>query len=181
MAEKQIISGCQQYKKSSQFELVKRYSGMLMTVCRRYVKDESSAKDILQESLIIILEKIEQYDGRGSFEGWMRTITVRQSLSWLRKQAAKRESQLIELNNEQFVDPTVFEQLEKEEIIRLIQTLPEGYRTVFNMNIIEGYPHKEIAALLGITESASRSQLSRAKTLLRKKLQRINNKNYGVL
>jgi RNA polymerase sigma-70 factor (ECF subfamily) len=111
----------------------------------------------------------------------MRTITVRQSLSWLRKQAAKRESQLIEMNNEQFVDPSVFEQLEKEEIIKLIQKLPGGYRTVFNMKIIEGYPHKEIAAILGITESASRSQLSRAKTLLRQKLQGINNKNFGVL
>ena len=169
LTEKQLIKDCQAHKKPAQFELVKRYSGMLMTVCRRYITDQSSAKDVLQESFIRIFSNIKQYKSTGSFEAWMRTITIRCALSWLKKRAAKKETVIADINVTLSVKPAVFAQMETEAIIEVIQTLPEHFRAVFNLNIIEGYSHKEIAKLLNIKESTSRAQLTRARKLLKKK------------
>lgn len=169
MTEKQIINNCQNGIKSSQYELVRRYSQMLMTVCRRYAPDESIAKDILQESLIKIFKNIDAYQATGSFEGWMRKITVRCALHWLRKTYLGKETQIAEMN-ESGIEPEIWSKLGTEEIIQLIQDLPDGFRTVFNLYTIEGYSHKEIGEMIGISESASRSQLSRARKLLQKKM-----------
>ena len=169
LTEKQLIKDCQNYKKPAQFELVKRYSGMLMTVCRRYVLDQSSAKDVLQESFIRIFSNINSYKATGSFEAWMRTITIRCALRWLKKRASKKETMITEINDTKIIEPAIFAQMGEEEIIKLVQGLPEGFRAVFNLNIIEGYSHKEIAKLLNITESTSRSQLTRARRMLQKK------------
>lgn len=169
LTEKQLIKDCQGYKKPAQFELVKRYSGILMTVCRRYISDQSAAKDVLQESFIRIFSNINQYKPTGSFEAWMRTITIRCALASLKKRAAKRETVIAEINDTKGIEPAIYAQLETEAIIELIQTLPEHFRAVFNLNIIEGYSHKEIAKLLNIKESTSRAQLTRARKLLQQK------------
>lgn len=143
---------------------------MLMTVCRRYVVDEASAKDILQESFIKIFTNIDKYKPVGSFEAWMRTITIRSALYWLKKHG-KKETEKIETNHQlQTAKPEILDRFDAEEIIELIRELPVGFRTVFNLNIIEGYNHNEIAKMLNITESTSRSQLTRARKLLQEKL-----------
>ncbi|MEM7103006.1 MAG: sigma-70 family RNA polymerase sigma factor [Bacteroidota bacterium] len=170
ISEKQLIKDCQHYKKAAQFELVKRYSPMLMTVSRRYAHDQATAKDILQESFIRIFSNIQNFRPTGSFEAWMRKITVHCALQWLKKRANLNESIVYEINDWHPIEPAVFSRLETEEIIGLIQSLPAGYRAVFNLNIIEGYTHKEISIMLNISESASRSQLTRARKILQKKL-----------
>ena len=169
--EHKIITGCQAQNPLYQKELVLRYSGLLLSVARRYTVDHSLAKDIIQESLIKILKAIPDYQPTGSFEHWMKRIVINTALQ---KRKLKRFS--FELNGfenlpEKEIDPSIYSTLGAEELIHLIQQLPEGYREIFNLHAIEGYSHAEIGALLNITESTSRSQLSRARTLLQKQLQ----------
>ncbi len=169
LSEPQLIKDCQRGKKSSQYELVRRYSAMLMTVSRRYASDEAMAKDILQESLIRIFSQIDKYQPTGSFEAWLRRITVRTALNWLDRKYLRREIMPPEMDDSEGIDPSVFDRLGAEEILSLVQKLPPGFRAVFNLYVIEGYSHQEISDLLQISESASRSQLSRAKKMLQKK------------
>ena len=143
---------------------------MLMTVCRRYSRDEAMASDLLQETLIRVFSNLSRYKPTGSFEGWMRTIAVRCALQWLEKSSFKREEAVEEFPQEEGTEPAVYNQLGMEAIIQLVQELPDGFRAVFNLNIIEGYNHKEIGEMLNITESSSRSQLTRARRILQKKI-----------
>lgn len=170
MTEKQLIKDCQKGVKSSQYELVKRYSAMLMSVSRRYVRDEAAAKDVLQESLIKIFGNIDKYKPIGSFEGWMRTITTRCALSWLRKNSKLMNSIEEEHIKEEGQVPDIYMKLDADDILEIIEELPEGYRTVFNLYVIEGYSHREVSEMLNISEGASRSQLTRAKKALKEKL-----------
>ncbi|MEO1262306.1 MAG: RNA polymerase sigma factor [Bacteroidota bacterium] len=170
LTEKKLIHDCQRGEKQAQYLLVKRYSGMLLSVCRRYARDEAMAKDVLQETLIRIFQNIEKYEHTGSFEAWMRRIAVRRSLQWLEKSSFQNELQPVELPDADFVEPAIYGRLGAEEIMSLLQELPEGFRTVFNLNVVEGYAHAEIAELLNITESTSRSQLARARKILKEKL-----------
>ena len=166
LSEVQLIKNCQQYKKKSQFELVKRYSAMLMAVSRRYVHDESIAKDILQESFIRIFTNIDNYQPTGSFEAWMRKITIRCALYWLKKNNFQNEMVTVDELENKTTAPEVFSLFRQEEIFNMIQELPLGFRTVFNLVVIEGFSHKEVAELLNISESTSRSQLARARKIL---------------
>jgi len=168
LTEIQIIKDCQQGVKSSQYELVRRYSGMLLSVARRYVPDNATAKDILQESLIRIFANIDSYKRTGSFEAWMRTITIRSALGYLRKAHRAHEVSLNADLVQPKVNPDVLSKIGMEELIGLIQQLPDGFRSVFNLKEIEGHNHGEIAEMLGITKSTSRSQLTRAKKILAK-------------
>lgn len=171
MTERELIRDCQRGIKASQFELVKRYSAMLLSVCRRYAQDQDTAKDMLQESLIRIFRHIHKYKSTGSFEAWMRTIAVRCSIQWISKKHYEVESSVADWNEDQQLNPSVFDQYGVDEILGWVAELPLGFKTVFNLNVIEGYSHKEISELLGITESASRSQLVRARRLLQKKIE----------
>jgi len=174
ISEKQLIKDCQNGIKSSQYELVKRYSKMLMVICLRYVKEESNAKDVLQETLIRVFRSIGKYQATGSFEGWMKKIAVRCSLQWLEKNKARKEVYVMDINMDTHSESETLDTLTVEQISKLIEELPDGYQTVFNLNVVEGYDHKEIAELLNITESASRSQLVRARRLLQKKIKSLN-------
>ncbi len=178
LSEKQLIADCQRGVKSSQYELVRRYTGMLKTVCRRYAPDESKVKDLVQETFIRIFSNIENYQPTGSFEGWMRRIAVRCSLQWLAKNYNKREAQPEVMPEGQPLLPKALENLAVAEIHALIAELPYGYRTIFNLFVVEGYSHKEIGHILNITESTSRSQLTRAKIILQKKLKKYNTSKY---
>ncbi|MBK9013348.1 MAG: RNA polymerase sigma factor [Saprospiraceae bacterium] len=146
---------------------------MLLSVCRRYARDEAMAKDILQETLLRIFSNIDKYEPTGSFEAWMRRIAVRRSLQWLEKSCFQHEKQPDEMPDYQALEPDVYQQLGTEEIIQLVMGLPPGYRAVFNLFVVEGYNHQEIAELLGISENTSRSQLARARQLLQQKLLRL--------
>lgn len=143
---------------------------MLLSVCRRYARDEAMAKDVLQETLIRIFQHIGRYEDKGSFEAWMRRIAVRRSLQWIEKSSFQHELQPVEMPDTGTVEPEVYGALGAEEILELLNNLPAGFRAVFNLNVVEGYSHKEIAELLDITESTSRSQLVRARKLLQEKL-----------
>ena len=177
--EKQIIKNCANGQKTAQYELVRRYSGMLMSVARRYSTDDSTAKDILQEAFIRIFDKIDQYKTTGSFEAWMRTITMRCALNWIKLKSNQVFSSIVEVDEDtKTANDDILDKLGSEEIISLIQTLPPGFKAVFNMYSIEGYSHKEIGEILEITESASRSQLSRARVLLKTKVKQLESINY---
>ena len=147
-----------------------KYSRLLMTVCLRYAGIVTEAEDMLQESFIKIFSSIQQYRFEGSFEGWIRAVTVNTCLRKL-QQAKIRFDDLSVLENERFtVHNDAFSALTEKELIRLISSLPPGYRIVFNLNVIEGYTHDEIAGLLGIEPATSRSQLAKARRLLQKQI-----------
>ncbi len=168
MTEADIIKGCQEGLAVYQKELVVRYSPMLMTVSRRYSRDDESAKDILQDSFIKIFKHIHKYREMGSFKAWLRRIVVNTALQSFDKLSFKREipglDDIIEPASNM---PDVYAYLGAEELIGLIQLLPEGFKQVFNMYVIDGMTHREISQVLGITESTSRSQLLRARNYLK--------------
>lgn len=165
-----MINGCLRGDRKAQRLLYDQYAGKFLAVCIRYVKDRDTAEDVLVEGFMIIFEKLSQFEGKGSFEGWMKRIMVNQSLLTLRKN--KNLAMEIDLDQHEDLKATghEFNQLETEELLQMVATLPVGYRTIFNLYAIEGYSHKEIQELLGISESTSKSQFSRARNLLKNKL-----------
>lgn len=170
MTEQAIIQGCAKQKQKAQKQLVEQYSGYLYTIARRYMPDDESAKDILQESFVKIFTYFHQFSQKkGALKSWMGRIVANESLRKRKhyfdpRKASQEEAMILE------VRPKVLSELHAEELIRLIRELPEHYSIVFNMYVLEGYSHDEIGEHLGIASSTSRSNLSRAKNLLRKRI-----------
>lgn len=136
----------------------------------RYAKDRMEAEDVLQMGYVKVFQKVKDFKGDGSFEGWIRRIMVNTAIESYRKNL--RMLSLVQID-EAYEQPSTgfdFSRLGMQELLKLIQELADGYRMVFNMYIIEGYSHKEIAETLGISESASKSQLSRARAILQKEI-----------
>lgn len=142
-----------------------------MGVCLRYVDDRETARDLLQDGFVKVFTGLDSYSGSGSFEGWMRRIFVNCALEYLRRSDVLREATDLE-NTAELIHPdsSAISDLSAAELMRLVSELPTGFRTVFNMFAIEGYSHKEIGEMLGITESTSRSQYTRAKQLLQRRI-----------
>ena len=144
----------------------------LYYICMRYLKDTEDAEDALQDVFIIVYEKIDSYKGTGSFEGWVKRITVHYCVKVLKKRKLVFELNEKELPAEH--QPSLYDkQYEvdlKSKLQKAIKALPSGFRTVVNLSVIEGYAHKEIAQMLGISEGTSRSQLNRAKAALKKQM-----------
>ncbi len=177
----EIILGCQQGQAECQRALVDNYSELLYSVCLRYTGDETKSKDILQESFIRIFKFFKSYDSdKGSLTAWMRKITVNVALRSLSKKNLEVSTLTVDLNNRIVVEPEVMANFGKEDLMKIVMTLPDGYRQVFNLSVIEGYSHKEIAEMLGIQEVSSRSNLSRAKQLLRKKIKAFKNSDQWI-
>lgn len=165
MTEKELIKACKQQDRQAQRELYDRYSPLLFGICRRYVKVREDAEDVLLEAFFKIFSKIDQYTGQGSFEGWMRRITVNEALMFLRKTQLLQTD--VELNNLDISNAiTVEDRLAAKDILKLLDHLPSGYRTVFNLYVVEGYKHREIADMLDISINTSKSQLIMAKKRL---------------
>ncbi len=164
--EAQLIKALRKADPKAQRQLYDKYATRMLGVCRRYIADPMAAEDILVEGFMKIFDKIEQFKSEGSFEGWIRRIMVNEALGYLRQH--KRD--LLEATLDEahgIADYNVADQsLEATEMMQMIETLPSGYRTVFNLYAIEGYSHAEVAQMLGITESTSKSQLHRARALL---------------
>lgn len=168
--EAELIEGCKRRNAQAQKNLYDRYAGKLYALCCRYIKEKMEAEDVLIIALTKILDRIDQYKGEGSFEGWMKRIVVNEALTYLRRnknmylemdiEAADREPDYKKIENE----------LHTEDLMKMIDALPSGYRIVFNLYAIDGYSHKEIAEQLGINENTSKSQLSRARVVLQKHL-----------
>lgn len=157
----------------AQSVLYERYSPKMMSICMRYMGDIMEAEDVMIEGFMRIFDKINQFNFKGSFEGWMRRIMVNEALMRLRgKKIIKVELEEVrQVGNEASVESS----LNAEELFRLVNELPVGYRTVFNLYAIEGYSHAEIAHQLDISEGTSKSQLSRARALLQEKLKVMEN------
>ncbi|HHT29482.1 MULTISPECIES: RNA polymerase sigma factor [Petrimonas] len=184
MDDSQLIAACKKQNRSAQKALYELYAPKMMAVCMRYCKDNETARDLLHDGFLQVFTQIGSYAGKGSFEGWLRRIFVNLALENYRKEK-KRLDFLNDYGkeNEDFLDAPEDDCLEvgdvpRQELLDIIRGMPEGYRTVFNMVVFEDMPHKEIAAMLGITENASRSQYFRAKTFLQNKVQSIMKKKY---
>lgn len=171
MTEQEIIRGCQAGDGAAQQALYDKWGALLFGVVRRYVQGMHDAEDVFVEGMFKILTKIDSFRDEGSFEGWMRRIMVNESLMHLRKQRNFHMVREVEPWDAQ-EDPTVIEDLHAEEILGLLDELPDGYRTVFNMYVIEGYKHREIAEILGISINTSKSQLILAKKRMRELLKK---------
>lgn len=167
-----IITGCLKNDPGAQKELYELYSPVLYAICLRYMKRSDRAEDVLIESFYKIFTKINTYKQDGSFEGWMKRIVVNEALMELRKNNALNLS--VELNpvHEKAVDENIISKLGYEEILSLVDQLPDGYRTVFNLYVIEGYKHREIADILGISINTSKSQLILAKKRLQEYIEK---------
>ncbi|MCH5329211.1 MAG: sigma-70 family RNA polymerase sigma factor [Coprobacter sp.] len=171
MDEIQLIKGCKENNPHAQKRLYDAYARKMMAVCLRYANDRESAQDLLQDGFIKVFTAIGSYSGSGSFEGWMRRIFVNTALESLRKNDILRETVGMDHPDTlKEADYSAIEKISADELMELVRELPPGFRAVFNMFAIEGYSHREIGEALGINESTSRSQYTRAKKLLQKKL-----------
>ena len=149
----------------------------MFPLCIRYVGEREVAEDILQDGFVTLFTRLDSFKGDGSFEGWARKIFVNTALMYLRKKDALKMSEEIDSARNLSTDMTSqMDDIGYKELMRLITTLPAGFRTVFNMYVVEGYSHKEIAEALGISETTSRTQLSRARTWLQNKIQEMGRK-----
>ena len=166
ISESDLLEGCRRGDRKMQQELYNRFAPKMYGVCLRYASNAEEAEDILQEGFIKIFNKISSYRGEGSFEGWIRRIFVNTAIEHFRKKTYMQPITETEENTVEGKYLSVLDSLAEKDIVRLVQQLSPGYRTVFNMYVVEGYTHKQIADMLGISEGTSKSQLSRAKLIL---------------
>ncbi len=166
MTEKELIAGCQQNDPLLQRALYEKYSPVMLGVCRRYIRRLEDAEDVLVEAFCKIFKHITQYKHKGSFEGWMRRIVVNEALMFLRKKHALKNAHEIQDHFDLKDEQNIEADLAAQDIIYLLNQLPNGYRTIFNLYVLEGYKHREIAELMNISINTSKSQLILAKKRL---------------
>lgn len=162
MTEEALIQGCRKQDRQAQKLLYERYAPVFFALCKRYVKTNEDAEDVMVEGFFKIMTRIDQYSQEGNFEGWMRRVMINESLMFLRKANTQPWTEEI-VNLEQPDNYSVVEELAANDILRLLEKLPDGYRTIFNLYVLEGLKHREIADLLGISINTSKSQLVLAK------------------
>ncbi|MBI2731301.1 MAG: sigma-70 family RNA polymerase sigma factor [Sphingobacteriales bacterium] len=173
MTEEAILLGCLKNEPAAQQELYQRYSPKMLAVCYRFAKNREDAEDMLQEGFIRIFSQMHQFRAQGAFEGWVRRIIVHTCINILKKNKKFNESvDIIHATNIQVREESVPSIIQAKQVVECIRMLPLGYRTVLNLFALEGYSHKEIADMLDIEESTSRSQYTRAKAMLQEILVR---------
>lgn len=168
MTEENLIKKCASGNTLAQKTFYEKFAGKMMGVCLRYAQDYEEAQDVLQDAFIKVFNKLSVYEKKGSLEGWVRRIVVNTALDSYRKN--KKHLQNVTVDSVDYMlehKSFIIEELNANDLLEIIKTLPDGYRIVFNLFAIEGYSHKEIAERLGVTESTSKSQFSRAKKMLR--------------
>ncbi len=177
ISESDLIRGCLAKDRKMQETLYHRFSSKMYAVCLRYCKDADDAQDLLQDGFVKIFKNLDKYRGDGSFEGWIRRIFVNTSIEHFRKSI--KYNTVGDSAEVVIEDPTwnALDNLGEKDIIKIIQELSPGYRQVFNMYVIEGYSHKDIGDILGISEGTSKSQLARAKAILKKTVEEKLNEN----
>lgn len=169
MTDEQIVDGCIKNNAIAQKNLYEKFSRKMMGVCLRYCDSQEEAEDVVQNGFISVFENINSFKGTGSLEGWIRKIMVNTALTNIRKN--KKFKQNIELDSVEFMLPSAThtnDSFAAKDLLKIIQTLPVGFKTVFNLYAIEGYSHREIGDMLNISEGTSKSQYSRAKAHLQK-------------
>ena len=172
-----LIEGCKRNDRRMQEALYQRFAPKMYGVCLRYAGNAEEAEDIIQEGFIKVFKKMDSFRSEGSFEGWIRRIFVNTAIEHFRRKNYLQPVTEKEENTLEGKYLSVLDSLAEKDVIALIQQLSPGYRTVFNMYVIEGYTHREIADALGISEGTSKSQLSRAKSVLQEKV-RTNMENF---
>lgn len=175
MGLEHLINDCKKNDRKAQEQLYRLFASKLFTVCLKYSRNYAEAQDNLQDGFLLIFKKIEQYNFKGSFEGWAKRIMVNQSLQQY------RGISYLELNNDNVPDEVAIEIDEDtitiEYLMKIIQELPDRYRLVFSLYVLDGYSHKEIAELLEINEGTSKSNLSRARQILKEKIEKLSDSN----
>ena len=170
--ESELIRACIAGERSAQNQLYDQFKAKMYGLCLRYAKTQEEAEDMLLEGFFKVFNDLHQFRQEGSLEGWIRRVMVHNAISHLRKNRKKEmiEVGMEKLSSQNGENPAVLEKTDAESIIRLIRELPIGYQTIFNLFAVEGYSHKEIAAMMQIAESTSRSQYVRARQMLQKML-----------
>lgn len=179
LSDAQLVKNCVNGKVESQELLYRRFSSRMFGVCLRYAKNRMEAEDIMQEGFIKVFQNLKNFRNAGSLEGWVRRIIVNTAINYYKKNLKYLQTLDIDdcINNEN-ISVESNDNINMKILLNLIQKLPEGYRMVFNLYVMEGYSHKEIAETLGISENTSKSQLSRARKVLQEKLKLINAECY---
>lgn len=165
--------------REAQQVLFEMHAPKMLSVCRYYIRDLQFAEDVMLNGFFKVFTHLESFKNEGSFEGWIRRIMIRESISFLRKQK-QIEFSVEEVYYENGYDDSINTNIEVADIQKLIDELPEGYKIVFVMYAIEGYKHHEIASMLNIAEGTSKSQLFKARKLLQEKIKEINTTSYGT-
>jgi len=175
LSDRQIIKGCAKHDRKAQKLLYERYSGFLLGICLRYASDRAEAEDILQDSYLKIFFNIDDFSGTGSFTGWLRKVAVNTAITHYHKNLRYRYNVDIEEFTSFETGVSSFEEdyFTSDELFNVMNELSAGYRMVFNLYAIEGYKHKEIAKMLEIDTNTSKSQYSRAKAVIRAKLEKL--------
>ena len=174
MGEEELALQCKQANNRARKQLYEQYGGLLMAICLRYTGDKEAAEDVLHDGFIRIFQSIGQfsYQGEGSLRAWLSRVMVNEALGYLRKKNLQIQQEVLmdDIPDTLEADDGDMNEIPRSVLMKMIAELPDGYRTVFNLYVFEEQSHKEIAALLGITEHTSSSQFYRAKTLLIKKI-----------
>ncbi len=174
MDETTLANKCIEGDQRAQRKLFEMYAPKMMGVCLRYMKDHAQAEDVLQDGFVKVFTKLEKYSGDGSLEGWVRRIMVNTALDQLRKtNKFQANVSMDDVSYKVESGDDALASLIEEDLLKLIQEMPTGYKTVFNMFAIEGFSHKEIGEKLGVSENTSKSQYSRAKAYLRIKVEEL--------
>lgn len=173
--EKQLLADCLNHKSEAQRQLYERYKVAMYRLCLRYAANKQEAEDFLQEGFIKVFSDLRQFRGDGPLGAWIRQVVLRTSLQHLRR----RIHHISFVSDEHIPDtpddtPFPLDTPDTRQLVNLIQQLPDGYRTVFNLFVVEDFSHKEIAATLGISENTSKTQLFKAKAMLRRSLEKLS-------
>jgi RNA polymerase sigma-70 factor, ECF subfamily len=176
--EKKIIRLAIDNNRSAQQKIYTQFSPKMLSVCRQYIKDIHQAEDIMISAFMKVFVNLKNFQHNGSFEGWIRRIMVNECISHIRVQ--KKVNFLDEENYSEDSFNNIESQFSVEDIQFLIDSLPDGYKMIFNLYAIEGYKHQEIASLLGINEGTSKSQLSHARKILKEQITRLINYSNGT-
>lgn len=172
LTEDELIHGCIREDAACQKAVYDRYASRMLGVCYRYARNSADAEDILQDSFIKVFGKIAQFKSEGSFEGWIRRIVVHTAIKKYSLLRYQKELSGVEVKEsaESYSEPPAYNHLSEKDLLQMINSLPDGYRLIFNLYVIEGYRHEEIAEMLGIQPGTSRSQLVKARTMLQKQI-----------
>lgn len=166
------IQSCIKGNRQAQQQFFDQFKGKMFALCQRYARNREDAEDILQEGFVRVFRDLHQYNGSGPLEGWVRRVFVNVALQYLQKK--KKQPEVVELfdyDAPDDVDPFVMDEPPAKQMTQMLQRLPDGFRTVFNLHVLEGYSHPEIAEILGISVGTSKSQLLRAKAYFKKLLE----------
>ncbi len=175
MDEQELIQGCVAARPKAQKALFDIYAPKLYVLCLRYIKDQMRAQDVLQDTFVKIFANIGHYKSEGAFEGWLKKIAVNTCLDQLRKdKKLLTDVSLDDVSHKLAHQDYSVEKLMADDLLKLVQALPDGYRTVFNLFAIEGYSHQEISVQLGISESTSKTQYLRARAYLKDRIENID-------